>query len=85
MKRIPEELAAVEGVRARYLACTPDPTANPAWANAEVDIAILLECYNALAERCLEARSALAALTDLPTDITVRNLAPPDLIRFEKP
>lgn len=64
MKRIPEELAAVEGVRARHLACTPDPTVNPAWANAEVDIAILLTCYDALAERTLLARAALAALTD---------------------
>jgi hypothetical protein len=61
-----EQAAEVEGVRRRHLSAKPDPCVNPAWANAEVDISILLACYDALAECCIMAREALAALTDSP-------------------
>jgi hypothetical protein len=44
-----EIIKHVDGVRARWLGAHADPTINPAWANAERDIGLLLQDYAALA------------------------------------
>jgi hypothetical protein len=36
----------VKGIRARHKSATPKPGINPAWANAEVDIGLLLKEYD---------------------------------------
>lgn len=40
----------IEQIRAAHLSARPDPTVNPAWANAEHDIGVLLSEIDRLRE-----------------------------------
>lgn len=55
-----ETIKHVEGVRARWLGAHADPTINPAWANAERDIGLLLQDYDALAAELAQTEAQLS-------------------------
>lgn len=57
MSRV-ETIKHVDGVRARWLSAHADPTVNPAWANAERDIGLLLQDYDELAAELARCRAA---------------------------
>jgi hypothetical protein len=61
MSRV-ETIKHVEGVRARWMSAHADPTINPAWANAERDIGLLLQDYDALAAELAAAEKLYADL-----------------------
>ena len=54
---------AVEGIRRRHAGARPNPTENPAWANSELDLGLLLGHYDALAAQLAELRKHLGTLT----------------------
>jgi hypothetical protein len=54
----------IESIRARHQGAKPDPTANPAWANAEVDIGRLLAAYDAQTIELATYKETLAVCQD---------------------
>lgn len=72
----------VDQIRAAHLAARPDPAANPAWANAEHDIGVLLaeierlNAENAYASSQAEIERARAYLRNLLTSFVQEHCDP---------
>ena len=68
----------VLGVRARHDSARPHPVENPAWANAEHDIGIMLDAYDTLSATCARLERELG-------DVKRNRQAMIDLFNEQKP